>query len=101
MHLFTHGPRKTRAYLTYCDLKVEGQVVESVMLPSMELLVLTFHQDGTYRVWMLDSSELISAIEMERDISARLSSYALAYHAATLISPAKPIELELERARSW
>lgn len=101
MHLFTHGPRKTREYLAYRELKVEGQAVESVMLPTMELLALTFHQDGTYRIWLLDSSELTPVIEMERDISAALSEYALAFHAAKLLSPAAPMELELEHARSW
>jgi hypothetical protein len=101
MNLFSHGPRKTRDYLAYRDLKVQGQVVESVMLPTMELLVLTFHQDGTYRVWLLDSSDITPVIEMEQGIPPHISEYALGYHASKLLSPAGPIELELERSKSW
>lgn len=101
MHLFTHGARKTRDYLAYRQLKVEGQCVESVMLPTMELLVLTFHQDGTYRVWLLDSSDITPVIEMERNIPPHTSEYALGYYASKILSPAALMELELERSKSW
>lgn len=101
MHLFTHGPRKTRQWLSWQEVKVPGQVVEAVMLPTMELLVLTFQADCTYAVQLVTPGEPLPVIEMEANIPARFVPWALSYHAAKLIEPAKAFELTLERSRSW
>jgi len=98
--LRTYGPVKTSAYLAYLHIEVPGELMECMMLPTGELLVLTREDDG-YALHLIGASEFIPQMKLEHGLSERERPFTLGYYAAVLLNPGKPTNFVIEPAQNW